>query len=53
MLDAPTDAPLLLVERTFFARDGAALEHAQVYCRLVRYRQITEFRCTGATREAA
>jgi len=37
-------APLLVLERTFLARDGTALEHAQVFCRPDRYRQIIEFR---------
>jgi DNA-binding GntR family transcriptional regulator len=53
MLDAPTDAPLLLLERTFFARDGAALRHAHVYWRPDSHRQIIEFRSSGATREEA
>ena len=51
LLEAPNGAPLLLLERTFFTRDGAALEHAQVYCRPDRYRQIIEFR--SATKEEA
>jgi GntR family transcriptional regulator len=37
-------APLLVLERTFLAREGTALEHAQIFCRPDRYRQIIEFR---------
>jgi GntR family transcriptional regulator len=44
--------PLLLLERTFVARDGAALEHSRVYCRPDRYRQIIEFRSPNAKDEA-
>ncbi len=36
--------PLLALERTFLAREGTALLHAQVFCRPDRYRQIIEFR---------
>lgn len=39
--------PLLLLERTFLTRDGIALEHAQIFCRPDRYRQIIEFRSAG------
>lgn len=40
--------PLLRLERTFLARDGSAIEHAQVFCRPDRYRQIIEFRSNRA-----
>ena len=48
MLDVIEGAPLLALERTFLTRDGAALEHAQIYCRPDRYRQTIEFRSTDA-----
>jgi GntR family transcriptional regulator len=41
-------APLLRLERTFLARDGNAIEHAQIFCRPDRYRQIIEFRSSRA-----
>jgi GntR family transcriptional regulator len=41
-------APLLRLERTFLARDGGAIEHAQIFCRPDRYRQIIEFRTNRA-----
>lgn len=44
ILDVAPGAPLLLLERTFLAREGAALEHAQIFCRPDRYRQVIEFR---------
>lgn len=44
ILGTAVRAPLLVLERTFLARDGTALEHAQVFCRPDRYRQIIEFR---------
>ena len=44
ILGTDVRAPLLVLERTFLARDGTALEHAQVFCRPDRYRQIIEFR---------
>lgn len=44
ILGTDVRAPLLLLERTFLAREGTALEHAQVFCRPDRYRQIIEFR---------
>lgn len=47
MLGTAVGAPLLLLERTFLTRDGIALEHAQVFCRPDRYRQIIEFRSTN------
>ncbi len=55
MLDTAVGAPLLLLERTFLTRDGIALEHAQVFCRPDRYRQIIEFRSatSGTTTEEA
>jgi GntR family transcriptional regulator len=54
LLDVPEGMPLLMLERTFFARDGLALEHAQIFCRPDRYRQIIEFRSTTAeVREAS
>jgi GntR family transcriptional regulator len=55
MLDLAIGAPLLLLERTFLTRDGIPLEHAQVFCRPDRYRQIIEFRSTntGTTTEEA
>ncbi len=43
-LDVAAGAPLLLLERTFLAREGTALEHAQVFCRPDRYRQVIDFR---------
>jgi GntR family transcriptional regulator len=50
-----TGTPLLLLERTFLAREGIALEHARIYCRPDRYRQIIEFRsnATPSQRNAA
>jgi GntR family transcriptional regulator len=53
ILETDIGAPLLLLERTFLARDGAALEHSQIFCRPDRYRQIIEFRSTtaGITRD--
>ena len=55
MLDLALGAPVLLLERTFLTRDGIPLEHAQVFCRPDRYRQIIEFRSANtatATEEA-
>jgi GntR family transcriptional regulator len=49
MLDLAVGAPVLLLERTFLTRDGIPLEHAQVFCRPDRYRQIIEFRSTTTT----
>ena len=49
-LGVAPNTPLLLLERTFLAREGAALEHAQIYCRPDRYRQIIEFRASDARR---
>jgi GntR family transcriptional regulator len=46
MLDLAVGAPVLLLERTLLTRDGIPLEHAQVFCRPDRYRQIIEFRST-------
>ncbi len=40
--------PLLRLERTFLTRDGGAIEHAQIFCRPDRYRQIIEFRANRA-----
>ena len=55
MLDLAVGVPVLLLERTFLTRDGIPLEHAQVFCRPDRYRQIIEFRSTttGTTTEEA
>jgi GntR family transcriptional regulator len=55
MLNLAIGAPLLLLERTFLTRDGIPLEHAQIFCRPDRYRQIIEFRSTdtGTTMEEA
>jgi hypothetical protein len=47
MLDLAVGAPLLLLERTFLTRDGIPLEHAQIFCRPDRYRQIIEFRSSN------
>ncbi len=47
LLDVTAGAPLLLFERTFLAREGTALEHAEVFCRPDRYRQVIAFRSTG------
>jgi GntR family transcriptional regulator len=44
ILGTDINAPLLALERTFLAREGTALEHAQIFCRPDRYRQIIEFR---------
>jgi GntR family transcriptional regulator len=44
MLGTNIHAPLLTLERTFLAREGTALEYAQIFCRPDRYRQIIEFR---------
>lgn len=44
ILHSAPHTPLLVLERTFLAREGAALEHAQIFCRPDRYRQIIEFR---------
>lgn len=44
VLQVAPGAPLLLLERTFLAREGVALEHARIFCRPDRYRQIIEFR---------
>lgn len=46
LLDVVEGAPLLVLERTFLTRDGLALEHACIFCRPDRYRQIIEFRST-------
>lgn len=46
VLDVVEGAPLLVLERTFLTRDGLALEHARIFCRPDRYRQIIEFRST-------
>jgi len=43
-LEVSPGTPLLLLERTFFAREGAALEHAQIFSRSDRYRQILSLR---------
>jgi GntR family transcriptional regulator len=40
--------PLLRLERTFLAREGGAIEHATIFCRPDRYRQIIEFRSNRA-----
>lgn len=52
LLRVAPGAPLLLLERTFVTRDGIALEHARVFCRPDRYRQIIEFRSPNAKDEA-
>jgi GntR family transcriptional regulator len=44
VLGTEVHAPLLVLERTFLAREGTALEHAKIFCRPDRYRQIIEFR---------
>jgi GntR family transcriptional regulator len=52
LLDIAEGAPLLLLERTFFSREGTALEHARIFCRPERYRQVIEFRsAAGRTPE--
>jgi DNA-binding GntR family transcriptional regulator len=53
MLELAVGAPVLLLERTFLTRYGIPLEHAQVFSRPDRYRQIIEFRSTttGTTME--
>jgi GntR family transcriptional regulator len=43
-LNVPPQTPLLFLQRTFLAREGTILEHAQIFCRPDRYRQIIEFR---------
>lgn len=48
ILQVAAGAPLLLLERTFLAREGVALEHARIFCRPDRYRQIIEFRSNAA-----
>ncbi|MBV9782674.1 MAG: GntR family transcriptional regulator [Acidisphaera sp.] len=53
MLDTAAGAPLLLLERSFLARDGTAIEHAQVFCRSDRHRQIIAFRSDGRAEEEA
>lgn len=49
-LGVAENSPVLLLERTFLAREGTALEHAQIYCRPDRYRQIIEFRSGDAVK---
>jgi len=44
VLGMRVDAPLLFLQRSFVSREGSVLEHAQIYCRPDRYRQIIEFR---------
>lgn len=44
LLEVAEGTPLLLLERTFFSREGTGLEHAYVFCRAERYRQVIEFR---------
>lgn len=51
ILDVVEGAPLLVLERTFLTRDGLALEHARIFCRPDRYRQIIEFRSTRRVEE--
>ena len=53
MLETAEGAPLLLLERTFFAGNGVALEHSQVFSRPDRYRQILEFRSTRSAKDEA
>jgi GntR family transcriptional regulator len=48
VLQVAAGSPLLLLERTFLAREGVALEHARIFCRPDRYRQIIEFRSNAA-----
>ena len=48
LLETAAGAPLLKLQRTFFARPGTALEHAEIFCRPERYRQIIEFRSNSA-----
>ncbi len=47
-LGVAAGAPLLRLERTFLSRNGGAIEHAQIFCRPDRYRQIIEFRSNRA-----
>lgn len=44
MLDVAPQTPLLFLQRSFLSREGTVLEHAQIFCRPDRYRQIIEFR---------
>lgn len=48
LLETAVGAPLLKLERIFFARPATALQHAQILCRPDRYRQIIEFRASTA-----
>jgi DNA-binding GntR family transcriptional regulator len=53
MLGVAAGSPLLLLERTFLTRDGSAIEHAQIFSRSDRYRQLIEFyRRGGGAAEA-
>jgi GntR family transcriptional regulator len=47
LLETAVGEPLLKLQRIFFARPGTALEHAQIFCRPDRYRQIIEFRASA------
>jgi GntR family transcriptional regulator len=42
-LDVPEGSALLVLERTYYSREGRPIEHAQIYCRPDRYRQSVEF----------
>jgi GntR family transcriptional regulator len=47
-LEVTPGTPLLLLERSFFSREGAPMEHARIYTRSDRYRQIVAFRSRAA-----
>jgi GntR family transcriptional regulator len=42
-LAVPVGAALLVLERTYYSREGRPVEHAQIFCRPDRYRQTVEF----------
>jgi GntR family transcriptional regulator len=42
-LRVPRAAPLLVLERTHFARDGRPLQHTRIECRPDRYAQVVHF----------
>jgi GntR family transcriptional regulator len=46
-LAVPPGAPVLVLERSYIARDDSAIEHARIFCRPDRYKQIIEFHRAG------
>ena len=42
-LKVPEGKALLVLERTYYSREGRPIEHSQIFCRSDRYRQSVEF----------